>query len=82
MPMARTQTLVQLTDELLALLDQRATSLKRSRSDLIREAIQAYLADGAEAEIGRRIVEGYRRVPPEDLWPEDGDADLIPGEPW
>ncbi len=66
MHMARTQTLVQLSDSLLALLDQRAVTRGVSRSQLIREAVEAYLADDHEAQISQRIVEGYRRQPQAD----------------
>ena len=66
MAIARTQTLVQLNDELVALMDQRAARLRRSRSDLIRKALEQFLADDAEAEVSRQIVEGYTRIPQED----------------
>lgn len=59
----RTQTMVQLTDELIQALDQRAAAADVSRSQVIREAIEAYLSEDREAEIDRRIVEGYRRMP-------------------
>lgn len=62
--MARTQTLVQLTDELVARLDERAASEGRSRSELIRAAIDRFLASEGEADIDRAIVEGYARIPP------------------
>jgi metal-responsive CopG/Arc/MetJ family transcriptional regulator len=39
----RTQTLVQLTEALLRRLDERAAREGRSRSALIRDAIEAYL---------------------------------------
>ncbi|MGH2804933.1 MAG: ribbon-helix-helix protein, CopG family, partial [Thermoleophilaceae bacterium] len=71
--MTRTQTLVQLTDDLLARLDERAARERRSRSTLIREAIEGYLSEELEAEIDRRIVEGYRRHPQtseEEAWAE------------
>jgi predicted DNA-binding protein len=63
MVMARTQTLVQLNDELLAALDQRAAKRGVSRSRVIRDAVESYVHDDLEAEISRRIVEGYRRHP-------------------
>jgi len=81
--MARKQTLVQLTDELLAALDQRAVQEGRSRSELIREALEAYLAEGLEAEIDRRIVEAYTRIPQkEDPWAEEAGRRSIAEEPW
>src|SRR5205807_7266434 len=63
MVVARSQTLVQLTDELVALLDQRAAAEQRSRSELIREAIERYVAADRGAEISRRIVSGYEQIP-------------------
>jgi metal-responsive CopG/Arc/MetJ family transcriptional regulator len=63
MVMARTQTLVQLSDDLLAQLDSRAAREGRSRSDLIREAIAGYLGADREAEVDRLIVEAYIRQP-------------------
>ncbi len=66
MVMARTQTLVQLDDGLIALLDQRASGLGASRSALIRRAIEAYLAADADAAIDEAIAAGYERVPAED----------------
>lgn len=64
--MERTQTLVQLTQSLLQRLDERAAREGRSRSALIRDAIEAYLHDEAEAEIDRQIREGYERIPQTD----------------
>ncbi len=63
MYMARTQTLVQLNDELLAQLDTRAAREGRNRSELIREALHGYLASDREGEIDRLIVEAYTRQP-------------------
>jgi len=86
MLVARTQTLVQLSDELVALLDERAARLRRSRSDLIREALESFLAADAEAEVSRRIVAGYERSPQEgdglDRWAERAGRDLVGEEPW
>ena len=86
MVVARTQTLVQLTDELVALLDERATRQRRSRSDLIREAIETFLRADAEAEVSRQIVEGYQRVPQEEDglegWARRAGRDLVEEEPW
>jgi metal-responsive CopG/Arc/MetJ family transcriptional regulator len=81
---ARRQTLVQLNDELLALLDRRAARDGRSRSQLIREALEEYLRDEREAEIDRQIVEAYMRMPqPErDPWAEAAGRRTIADEPW
>lgn len=59
----RTQTLVQLTQTLLRRLDERAAREGRSRSALIRDAIEDYLYDEEEARIDREIREGYERIP-------------------
>lgn len=63
MVMGRRQTLVQLTDEQVAALDALAGRQGRSRSSLIRRAVDDLLAADERAAIGRRIVEGYRRIP-------------------
>ncbi len=80
--MARTQTLVQLTDELLERLDAHRARAGRSRSEVVREAIERYLADDREAEIDRLVVEAYRRQPPQDVWGEQAAKHLIAAEPW
>ena len=68
--------MVQLTDDLVELLDREAGRRGVSRSALIREAIQSHLAEAREAEISRQIVEGYRRIPPgtPDEW---GDLEAL-----
>ena len=84
-PMARTQTLVQLSEKLLRRLDERAAREGRSRSALIRDAIEEYLYDEEEAEISRQIVEGYERIPvteEEMKWAEEDLREMIREEPW
>lgn len=81
--MARTQTLVQLSDELLAQLDARVAREGRSRSELIREAVSGYLRGDREADIDRRIVAAYTRAPQEDLLGADAMArTMVAAEPW
>jgi len=85
MAIVRTQTLVQLNEALLARLDERAARESRSRSALIREAIEGYLRDDVSAEIDRRIADGYRRHPQtavEDAWAEAAAREAIGEEPW
>jgi len=82
MAMARTQTLVQLSDELLERLDARRAREGRSRSEVIREAIELYLAADREAEIDRLIVEAYTRRPPEDVWADEAAKRMVAAEPW
>lgn len=84
-PVARTQTLVQLSTELLRRLDERAAREARSRSSLIRDAIEAYLHDEERDRITREIVEGYERIPttPEEMESaEAGVREDIEEEPW
>lgn len=62
--MARTQTMVQLSDELVAALSEEARRRGLSRSALIRSVLQEHLDTRGRVSIGRRIAEGYARVPP------------------
>jgi metal-responsive CopG/Arc/MetJ family transcriptional regulator len=84
MVVARTQTLVQLTDELVAALDERAARRGVSRSRVIREALDAYLKSDRDAEIDAAIIEGYTQVPPpnRDPWAEAAGRRSIEAEPW
>ena len=56
----------------------------RSRSDLIREAIEQYYKEDIEAAIDRAMVEGYTRVPDDELDAlyEDVACRSIAEEPW
>jgi metal-responsive CopG/Arc/MetJ family transcriptional regulator len=77
--------MVQLNDALLEVLDQRAVETGRSRSELIREAIEQYYKEDIEAAIDRAMVEGYTRVPDHDEF--DGLAEaslqvLNEDDPW
>lgn len=83
MVMPRTQTLVQLNDRLLAALDQYAAQAGRSRSEVIRAAVETYLEEVLQDEIDRAIVDGYRRIPQEpDPYAEAAARDSIAAEPW
>ena len=77
---------MQLTDELVALLDERAARARRSRSDLIREALELFLAEDAEAEVSRKIAAGYRRHPQQsddlEAWSARAGRAAIEEEPW
>lgn len=81
--MSRMATLVQLNQDLLAALDQRAAERGVSRSHLIREAVEAYLADTLDAAIDRQIVEAYKRHPQGDdpAW-EAALRESIAADPW
>jgi len=84
MGMARIQALVQLDDQIVSLLDQRASREGLSRSALIRRAVEAYLGDDLDAAIDRAIVVGYSSTPADE---PPGDIVLlatasIEAEPW
>lgn len=80
----RAETLVQLDDRLLALLDQEAQRRGVSRSALIRAAIEHYLHDEIESALDRALVAGYRRVPPPEPTGLERLAAIasIEAEPW
>jgi len=61
--MPRKQVLVQLTDELVERLDELAEHTGRSRSAMVRDAVERYVVTESEAEKDRRLVEGYTRFP-------------------
>jgi Arc/MetJ-type ribon-helix-helix transcriptional regulator len=82
MPVARTQTLVQLTDELLARLDRHRAPTGRSRSEVIREAVERYLAADREAEIDRLLVQAYTKEPQAEVWRDEPARRMIAAEPW
>jgi metal-responsive CopG/Arc/MetJ family transcriptional regulator len=85
MPLSRTQTLVQLNEDLLRRLDERAAREGRSRSALIRDAIEGYLYDEENARIDREIREGYERLPTTEgeLREAEQEArEAIREEPW
>jgi len=71
----RTQTLVQLTDDLVEGLDRRAARQGVSRSRLIRDILDHALSADREAELSRRIVDGYLAAPQSDARDAWGDLD-------
>jgi metal-responsive CopG/Arc/MetJ family transcriptional regulator len=77
--------MVQLNRSLLDLLDARAARDGVSRSQLIRDAVQAYLDADMEAAALQRVVDGYARTPEtdEELRIAHDDArNLVAEEPW
>jgi metal-responsive CopG/Arc/MetJ family transcriptional regulator len=82
MAMARRQTLVQLSDELLEQIDRSRAAAGRSRSEVIRDAITRYLAEDHEAEIDRLLVDAYTRQPQEDVWSDEAARRIIAAERW
>lgn len=90
MVMARRQTLVQLTDELVDILDAIALKKGLTRSALVRSVLEAFAKDEDEAEKDRRMVEGYTRIPPGtpdewgnlDDWAAWAARHIVEEEPW
>jgi ribbon-helix-helix CopG family protein len=85
MVMPRRQTLIQLDDARISALDQRAAAAGRSRSEVIREAVDLLLGTGDAAKIDAAIVAGYAGDPaqkPDDSWALAGAVAAIKAEPW
>ena len=61
--MARKQVLVQLSDELLKKLDELGRQTGQSRSAMVRDAVESYMARESKTEKDRRSLEGYKRIP-------------------
>lgn len=81
--MARTQTMVQLSEELVVSLDEAAGRRGLSRSALIRELVTDGLRRASAESAGERIADGYRRIPQArpDAWGDLGvAADAATGE--
>ena len=82
--MARQPTLVQLSDDLLAVIDEQAARAGTSRSELIRQAVEAFLAEQLSASVDAAIVAGYTRMPPpeDDAAADAAFARLVQEVPW
>lgn len=72
---ARTQTLVQLTDELRDLLDRRAMRDGVSRSRLIRDLLERALAQERAGGYDRELIAAYSKAPQADARDAWGDLD-------
>ena len=57
---------MQLSDELLTELDDLRREGGRSRSEVIREAIELYLAGRRAQSVDAAVVAGYTRIPPDE----------------
>jgi metal-responsive CopG/Arc/MetJ family transcriptional regulator len=66
-------------------LDELSKKLRRSRSDLIRDACAHYVAVTEEVELDKAYVESYRTIPEDPRLGELGLkllGELFPGEEW
>ena len=84
-----TQVIARVPDELVDEIDRLVSSgAFESRSDVVREALAQLVDRHRRAEIGRQIVEGYKRIPQTDEEMEElgiSDAStiaMIEEEPW
>lgn len=68
--------MVQLTDELIGMLDRRAAQEGVSRSQVIREAIEAFFEADRSSAVDRQLVDGYSRVPQGSAYDADEWGDL------
>lgn len=68
--------MVQLSDDLVAALDEEAERAGVSRSALIRDVLERHLREHSHAEKVRRDIEGYTRYPPGDVDDVDEWGDL------
>lgn len=80
------QIAVRIPTTLIGRLDDVVASGRfETRADAVRAALEALLETERRAEVGRRIVEGYQRVPQEDVdvaaAAEAADTSLQ-DEPW
>ena len=83
--MPRKQVLVQLTDELVRKLDELGEETGRSRSAMVRDAVERYVVRESEAEKDRRLIDGYTRFPDDGEFVAMAEANLrrlIEEESW
>ena len=79
----RREVVVQLAEDLVSAVDQRAARNGITRSEVFAAALADYLRDEREAEIDRRIVDAYTRTPQEeDPSIEAAARRSIEAEPW
>ncbi|HEX5936417.1 MAG TPA: ribbon-helix-helix domain-containing protein [Actinomycetota bacterium] len=80
------QIAVRIPNALIADLDGLVASGRfETRADAVRAALESLLDAERRAELGRRIVEGYRRVPQDDVdvaAAGTAAATSIDEEPW
>jgi Arc/MetJ-type ribon-helix-helix transcriptional regulator len=80
------QIAIRIPSSLAAQLDGLVESGRfATRADAVRTALEALVDAERRADVGRKIVEGYRRVPPEDAdvaAAGQAAARSIDEEPW
>jgi Arc/MetJ-type ribon-helix-helix transcriptional regulator len=80
------QIAIRIPDALAAKLDELVSSGRfETKAEAVRTALEALIDGTRRADIGRQIVEGYRRVPQEDAdvaAASQAAARSIDEEPW
>jgi Arc/MetJ-type ribon-helix-helix transcriptional regulator len=80
------QVVTRVDDDLAAAVDELvASGVVASRSDAVRLGLRHLVDRHRREEVGRRIVEGYRRRPQEGAevgWADESTARMIADEPW
>lgn len=82
---ARKIVQVPIEEDLLQQIDTSAGARAESRATFIREACKLRLKNLTTAELDRRYIEGYRRIPEDTAWAEIGAtllAQVLPTEKW
>lgn len=77
--------LIQFPETLLRRLDELGRRIGRSRSAMVRDAVERYVITESEAEKDRRTIEGYARLPDTGEFLPDAEAGarrMIEQEPW
>ena len=83
--MSRKPVLVQFNDELIAELDQLSQQQGRSRSAVVRDAVERYVVKESDAAKDRRTIEGYTRIPDDGEFMTAAEENLqrmVGEEPW
>lgn len=80
------QIIARMDDQLMAQLDEIVASGEaESRSDAVRQALEAMIDQRRRRLVGEAIAEGYRRAPEteEELrWAAENARALVAEEPW
>lgn len=83
--MPKKPVLIQFDDPLLERLDSLGALTGRSRSSIVRDAVERYVTQESDAEKDRRLIAGYTAVPDDAefvMAAEDGARRLIEEESW
>ena len=83
--MSRKPVLVQLNEDLIAELDQLSQQQGRSRSAVVRDAVERYVVNESDAAKDRRMIEAYRLIPDDgefDAWAEVSAKEMLEEESW